>query len=263
MFRERFITAVILIPLVLLAICYGNIWALSAVMLALMVGLGYEWMFLIPLKHITHQCLFMILLLLALLPSLFALSVYLQLNCVIWGLIFVALLTYPASQSYWGYRSVVTLLCVFSLPLFLSSLHALLLEDDGRVMLIYLLCLVWSVDIGAYLVGKQWGRHKLIPRVSPGKSWEGALGGCLAALLVAWGGYYYAQPAQVILWFVSALLIVLISMLGDLFISMLKRRCQLKDTGRLLPGHGGLLDRLDSLIAALPFFYYLYPSQFQ
>lgn len=263
MFKERLITAVILIPIVLMTILYGNIWVLSAVMLMFMLGLGYEWMFLIPLKNVMSQCLFVTLLLLALLPSLWLLNQYLFLNCLLWGLIFIALLTYPASQSRWGFPLVVAVLGLFCLPLFLSSLHALLLKEGGRAMLLYLLFLVWSVDIGAYLVGKKWGKHKLIPSVSPGKSWEGALGGLISALFVAWLGYRYVQPIQTCLWFVSALLIVLVSMLGDLFISMLKRRCQLKDTGQLLPGHGGLLDRLDSLVAALPFFYAIYPSQFQ
>lgn len=263
MFRERLITAVLLIPIVLLGICYGNIWVLSAVVLLLMVGLGFEWMSLIPIKHVTQQCFFMVLLLAALLPSLYGLELYLQLNWVLWALILIALLTYPASQSYWGHPAIVAGICLFSLPLFLSSLNGLLLQEQGRLMLIYLLFLVWAVDIGAYLIGKQWGRHKLIPFVSPGKSWEGAVGGLGVALLVAWGGFAYVQPTHGMKWFLSALLIVLISMLGDLFISMLKRRCQLKDTGQLLPGHGGLLDRLDSLIAALPFFYCIYPPQFQ
>ncbi len=263
MFRERFITAVILMPIILLGICYGNIWVLSAVVLLLMLGLGFEWMSLIPIQHVTNKCLFMIALLVALLPSLYGLEIYLQLNWILWGFILVALLTYPASQPYWGHPVIVSGLGLFSLPLFLSSLNGLLLQEQGRLMLIYLLFLVWAVDIGAYLIGKKWGRHKLIPAVSPGKSWEGALGGLGVALLVAWAGYVYVQPVNGLKWFLSALWIVVISMLGDLIISMLKRRCQLKDTGQLLPGHGGLLDRLDSLIAALPFFYCIYLSQFQ
>lgn len=263
MFRERLITAAVLIPIVLLAICFGNIWVLSAAVLILMLGLGYEWMSLIPLKPITQQCFFMLCLLAALIPSLFALDIYLKLNWFFWAVILIALITYPASQVYWGHRVVVALMCLFSLPLFLSSLNGLLLQSQGREMLIYLLFLVWAVDIGAYLVGKQWGQHKLIPAVSPGKSYEGALGGVVAGLLIAWGGYAYIQPAEGTKWFLSAVLIIAVSMVGDLVISMLKRRSHLKDTGQLLPGHGGLLDRLDSLIAALPFFYCIYPLQFQ
>lgn len=239
MFKERFLTAVLLIPLVLLIICYGNVWVLSGVTLLLMLALGFEWIVLIPLKQVTHQCLFILALLLALLPSLFALDVYLKVNVIVWSLIVLALLTYPASLRYWGYRVVVGGLCLFILPLFLSSLNALLSQQNGRLMLIYLLFLVWSVDIGAYLVGKQWGKHKLIPAVSPGKSWEGALGGFLMALLIAVGGYYYVRPSQPITWFLSALGIVLISMVGDLFVSLLKRRCQVKIRGGYYRGMVG------------------------
>lgn len=116
--------------------------------------------------------------------------------------------------------------------------------------------LIWASDIGAYLAGKQWGKHKLIPKVSPGKSWEGVTGGVILAMIVATLGYYYFIPYSIYIWFGLALSTVVISIFGDLFISILKRRCQLKDTGNIIPGHGGILDRLDSLIAALPWFYF-------
>ncbi|MDP3561685.1 MAG: phosphatidate cytidylyltransferase [Legionellaceae bacterium] len=256
MFKERLLTALMLIPLVLLAIYFGNIWVLSAVILILMLGLGWEWVSLIPIKQLTHKCLFMLLLLVSLIPSLYRLSDYLLINFAVWALILVAVLTYPATQRYWGNRIIVGIACLFILPTFLSSLEGLLQHRNGRALLIYLLFLVWATDIGAYLVGKQWGKHKLIPLVSPGKSWEGALSGMVMAMLVALGGYAYFQPPHAQSWFLTAVFIILVSMLGDLFISMLKRRCHLKDTGNLLPGHGGVLDRLDSLVAALPFFYY-------
>ncbi|MDP3706057.1 MAG: phosphatidate cytidylyltransferase [Legionellaceae bacterium] len=254
MFRQRFLTALILVPLVLLAIYYGNIWMLSTVVLVLMVTLGWEWLSLIPVSHLMYQCLFMLSLLIFLIPSMYWLHEYLLMSFVVWGLILVAVLTFPKSQRYWGNRVVVGGACLFILPTFLSSLDALLQFKQGRDLLVYLLFLVWATDIGAYLAGKQWGRHKLIPSVSPGKTWEGASGGFIMAMLVAFGAYFYFHPHDALTWFAIALFIILISMLGDLFISMLKRRCKLKDTGQLLPGHGGVLDRLDSLIAALPFF---------
>jgi len=128
-------------------------------------------------------------------------------------------------------------------------------RSHGSDLIVYLLCLVWAADIGAYLAGKCWGRHKLIPRVSPGKTVEGMMGGFLLTMLVAFVAYWYFRPVYSFLWFVIAAGIMLISLLGDLFISMLKRRRNLKDTGQIFPGHGGVLDRLDSLIAALPLFY--------
>jgi phosphatidate cytidylyltransferase len=110
--------------------------------------------------------------------------------------------------------------------------------------------------VGAYLVGKKWGKHKLIPQVSPGKSWEGALGGFILSMLIGALGYSYFHPVDMMAWFILAALTVTASMFGDLFISILKRRSHLKDTGALIPGHGGILDRLDSLLAGLPLFYF-------
>ena len=92
--------------------------------------------------------------------------------------------------------------------------------------------------------------------MSPGKTVEGALGGFLLTMLVATIAYFYFNPPAMVNWYAIAVGTTLISMLGDLFISMLKRRCKLKDTGHVFPGHGGVLDRLDSLIAAAPFFYF-------
>ena len=263
MFKQRLLTTLVLIPLVLWAIYYGNIWLLSGVVLMLMMGLGYEWINLIPLKVVLHQCIFMLLLLLALLHSLFFRGWYLELIWPIWGLLVWAILTYPASERYWGSPVVVAGLGLYSLSLALSCLTSLLLQEHGRLMLIYLLFLVWAVDIGAYVVGKPWGHHKLIKLVSPGKSWEGTLGGFSLGLLIAVLGYFYVVPQSAMTWFFSAILVMVMSMFGDLSISMFKRRCHLKDTGCLIPGHGGLLDRLDSMIVALPFFYSVYPAQFQ
>ncbi len=125
----------------------------------------------------------------------------------------------------------------------------------GRELILYVLFLIWATDVGAYFAGKAGGRHKLIPVVSPGKTIEGAIGGFFLGMLIAVIGYLYFSPMFGGAWFFVAAATILISMFGDLFISMLKRRCKLKDTGCIFPGHGGMLDRVDSLIAALPLFY--------
>lgn len=144
----------------------------------------------------------------------------------------------------------------FLLPLFIQSLIHLYTLPNGKALLVYLLFLIWVSDTGAYLSGKLLGKHKLIPQVSPGKSWEGVLGGVILSMLIAWIGFTYFNPAATVYWFVLALCTIIIAIFGDLFISILKRRCHLKDTGAVIPGHGGILDRLDSLIAALPIFYF-------
>jgi phosphatidate cytidylyltransferase len=128
--------------------------------------------------------------------------------------------------------------------------------EHGPATLLFLLVLVWAADIAAYFAGRRFGRHKLSPRVSPGKSWEGAAGAMLvAALLVPvwilfrgepWG---HAPPVLLMFWATVA-----VSILGDLAESLFKRQAGVKDSGTLLPGHGGVLDRVDSLTAAVPFF---------
>lgn len=124
----------------------------------------------------------------------------------------------------------------------------------GVWLLLALLGIVWGADSGAYFAGRRWGRHKLAPRLSPGKTWEGVAGGVAAAaviaLLAAWlMDFGWANLLGFVLLAVTT---ALFSVLGDLFESLLKRRRGVKDSGRLLPGHGGVLDRIDSLTAAAP-----------
>jgi phosphatidate cytidylyltransferase len=128
-----------------------------------------------------------------------------------------------------------------------------LLEPNGRLLLLYLIVLIAAADVGAYFGGRTLGRHKLAPHVSPGKTWEGFAAGMLCAAAVGAAG---AQLFKVPLWpwLFLCLVVALVSVVGDLTESMFKRHAGLKDSGSLLPGHGGVLDRLDSLTAAAPTF---------
>ncbi len=126
--------------------------------------------------------------------------------------------------------------------------------SEGPALVLFLFVLIWLADSGAYFAGRAFGRHKLSPAVSPGKTWEGAAGGLagalLAALVLVLGGFAGALPLAA---FVAlSLLVALVSIGGDLWESRLKREAGVKDSGSLLPGHGGMLDRIDSLIAAAP-----------
>jgi phosphatidate cytidylyltransferase len=116
------------------------------------------------------------------------------------------------------------------------------------------LALVWIADTAAYFVGRQWGRRKLAPSISPGKTWEGALGGVLGAVAYAIivGTFFDGGRAGWPAYFVSGVLLAVISVVGDLFESAVKRQAGAKDSGTLLPGHGGVLDRIDSATAVLP-----------
>jgi phosphatidate cytidylyltransferase len=129
-------------------------------------------------------------------------------------------------------------------------------DPVGPRWTLFAVAIVWAADTGAYFVGSRWGRRKLAPRISPGKSWEGVAGGLGATALLA----VAAVPLLQVAWsklpalVVVALATVAISVVGDLFESLLKRHASLKDSSDLIPGHGGILDRVDSLIAALPVF---------
>jgi phosphatidate cytidylyltransferase len=125
---------------------------------------------------------------------------------------------------------------------------------EPRLLLVFLVA-VWANDSIAFLVGSAWGRRKMAPRLSPGKTWEGALGGLLGGSLIAAAGLLWldAEPR----WPLIGILVVVMvaAQVGDLLESLLKRAAQVKDSGKLVPGHGGLLDRLDAIILAAPVFY--------
>lgn len=123
--------------------------------------------------------------------------------------------------------------------------------------LLYVFSLVWCADSGAYFVGRKFGKRKMSPNVSPNKSVEGLMGGLATGLVVVIGiSLFKLQLAgmELVLFVLLSLVTILASVLGDLFESMLKRRAGVKDSGTILPGHGGVLDRIDSLLSATPIF---------
>jgi phosphatidate cytidylyltransferase len=128
-----------------------------------------------------------------------------------------------------------------------------LVEPRGQLLLLFLIVLIAAADVGAYFGGRAFGRRKLAPLVSPGKTWEGFFAGMLAAGAAAWAAApIFGQP--VLPWLAVCLLVAQVSVVGDLVESMFKRHVGLKDSGGLLPGHGGVLDRIDGFTAAAPAF---------
>ncbi|OOV88639.1 phosphatidate cytidylyltransferase [Oceanospirillum linum] len=126
----------------------------------------------------------------------------------------------------------------------------------GKEALLYILLLVWCADIGAYFAGRRFGKAKLAPKVSPGKSWAGVYGGLLATAILAviCAQYWGLNQKEMLTLLGITLLVTAVSVLGDLFESMVKRHQGMKDSSQLLPGHGGVMDRIDSLTAAVPVF---------
>jgi phosphatidate cytidylyltransferase len=151
-----------------------------------------------------------------------------------------------------------TLLGLFYVALPFSLLHFLAFpfgagQYDYRLVLSFFV-LLWCSDTGAYISGKQLGRRKLFERISPKKTWEGSIGGTLITLGAAYGLHHlFADMGlSVADWLIMALIVVVLGTLGDLVESMLKRSLEVKDSGNILPGHGGLLDRFDGLLLAVP-----------
>lgn len=149
----------------------------------------------------------------------------------------------------------VALLGLLYVSLPMSLLSVVAFTDSGQYdyrRVFALLLLVWSSDIGAYAAGKTLGKHKLAPKISPGKTWEGAIGGFLLTLAMGWALGYLLPELSLTYRLVVAGVVAVFGPLGDLAESMLKRSVDVKDSGRIMPGHGGLLDRFDAFLFILP-----------
>lgn len=163
------------------------------------------------------------------------------------------------SETVWGLPHKVIHAAVGSIFIFIT-VHSLLFihqyAEIGPWFMLYILSIVWVADIGAYFTGRAWGKHKLAYAISPGKSIEGVIGGLGFNVVWAWITYtlFFSSIMSLKHFMLVSLVSSLISVAGDLYESVLKRQAGMKDSGKLLPGHGGLLDRIDSVLAAAPIF---------
>lgn len=259
MLKWRVITALLLLPLVLGALFLLPTWGFAlAVGLVVLIG-AWEWARLVNVERLSSRWAWLgaAAVLMGLLggstdPGLLLVPVLL-LGLLWWIFASVQVLRFPDEESALapfrgGLALMAGLLVLIPAWAGLTWLHGL---DGGPWLVLMVLVITWAADVGAYFAGRGLGTRKLAPRVSPGKTWEGAIGGMLLALVAALGMWavFPVPPLPLGPFLLLAAVTVVFSVLGDLYESMIKRRRGVKDSGTLLPGHGGVLDRIDSLTA--------------
>jgi len=264
--KQRLITATILSILIIWAV-----FGLSNDYFAIFFGVfiiaaGNEWTQLTNMKARWQRVFFLLLLLMAMIMLWRFNDIYPWLTdlilsiAVVWWILCAMLLIIKsrgfklASQPFF-LVSLVGLLVLLPPWLALVSLHAS--ESHGPAFVIFLMLLTSFADIGAFFAGRRWGSKKLSPHISPAKTWEGVWGAATVVVIlsVVVGTLFFDLTVKHLLMFVPFCIVILFfAVIGDLFESMVKRQAQVKDSGQLFPGHGGVLDRIDSLTAAAPIF---------
>lgn len=260
MLKHRIITALALVPLLLLAIFVAPVWVFELVVAGVMLGAAWEWSVLMNCIGRTQRCVYVGLVAAVLAASAWwlesshlALPIIITAALVWWAFVLTWLAVSPQSQparAGCAFKGVCGLLILVPAFVAIVALHGI-----GPERLLFLLALVWLGDVGAYFAGRRFGQRKLAPLVSPGKTWEGVAGAFVMAALVTGFGWFAGLGVGPLWFFIPLCLLTLaVSIVGDLAESMFKRQQGVKDSGSLLPGHGGLLDRIDSITSAAPLF---------
>lgn len=270
MLKQRLITAIIMMTVFLAALVFLPTSLFAAFMATVVLIGAWEWANLAGLSAVWQRLVYVVSMALLLgfganylqVAELRApvseqtgqaFKIILTIACTWWALALLWVQTYPQSALLWRSRAVRALMGFLVLAPAWVGLVYLRAQDFGVGLILLLIATVICSDTGGYFAGRRWGKTKLAPEVSPGKTWEGVAGGVVANIILSllvwsiWGGGLALLLAIVIP-------TALVSILGDLQESMLKRHRGIKDSSGLLPGHGGLLDRVDSLTAAAPVF---------
>lgn len=257
MLKYRLIMALILIPLILLAI-----WFLPAIYFAVLMAIvimsgAWEWSKLIGFDGPFLRLLYVITVLLGLvlvywLPAEPILTI--GLIAVLWA--GAAISRYNRDLTPFGFQYAAVRLLMGFFILIPAWVGFIILKTSsllGPAWLIFVLFLIWATDTGAYFAGRLWGKHPLASRVSPKKTWEGFWGGLILGVVISIVGSLWlpVSSGQRLSLIILATIAVLFAVVGDLVVSLLKRISGVKDSGQLIPGHGGILDRLDSVTAAV------------
>jgi len=285
MLWQRVITALVLLPLVILAIFGLNIETFALVIAIVIALAAWEWSGFITQKrqfkalYVIATIALMWLVTAQSLPLAYwhgfilpqtlaewfvdnqAARLTLLLGLLWWLVAFILLIIYPrlskelvASKMMMIIIGWLILLPTWVAVVGIRSMGIVFDHNHGAELLLFVLLIIWAADTGAFMAGKKFGKTKLAPLVSPKKTWEGVLGGvALAGVIVGLGIYLlHFKPEQTVALIGLSLLIVIFSVVGDLTESIFKRLTGIKDSGKILPGHGGILDRIDGVTAALP-----------
>ena len=270
MFKQRVITAIALV-LGLVALLFSlNPLNFSLIVAPIVLLAGWEWSNLMGLESKRHKFSYIALLALTIATAAFSLDLFGTLNIslgqtlcliasVLWAVVFLWVQGYPSSAILWSPRPILGLLGIALLTITWVAIALIIHQPHGPWLLLFAFAVVALADVGGYVAGNLFGKHKLAPLVSPGKTWEGFFGGILLqCILIASMASFMPEKITTVMLVALVIPVSLYSVLGDLFESMIKRHSGVKDSGNILPGHGGVLDRIDGLIAALPLFALLF-----
>jgi len=264
MLKQRLLTAIVLLVLVLgIILLLPPLWFLVCMGGVILIA-AWEWTRLARIETRTGRLGYVTLVLIAL-PLLYAQQeeqrrILLAAGCLWWVYAYFLVRRFPALGALWNRRWLPAVAGLLVLLPGWSALVTLSATEHHAALILLLLGMVAAADIGAYFAGRAFGQRKLAPQVSPNKTWEGFAGGMVCSALVALVFVWFAKlgspmtAALLLKVLAAALSVAVVSVVGDLFESMVKRMAGVKDSGSLLPGHGGVLDRIDSITAALPLF---------
>lgn len=281
MLKERVLSAIVMLLVAIVALFWlSPMWFTFGLAGLIVVGM-WEWAQFAGFKRPIARAIVAVVTICLLYFPLFASTDYIKASrfltdettpllfvaCIWWAVAFGLVVTYPKSASLWANSVSAKFIFGFCtlIPFFIATLalrfyHYHVSPYQGTYLLLYVFSLIWAADSGAYFFGRALGKHKLAPKVSPGKSWEGAIGGLFTAAVVAvlflqfTPNNLLGREVNLVPFVALSVATVAISILGDLTESMFKRQAGIKDSSHLIPGHGGILDRIDSLTAAVPFF---------
>ncbi len=259
MLKQRIITALILAPIAIAGIFFLPPFEFSLFIAAVMTIAAWEWANLAGFIGI-HRYVYGLFIAVSLAASTFLPPEMILIPGLLWWCVaFLLVLKYPGLSDYWATKTRISLIGMVCLIPGFTAMVTLKQQTDSSFLILLLFFLIWGADIGAYFSGRALGKNKLAPRVSPGKSWEGLFGGLITASAICVAMLIWLEKPDLsslrgLIFVACCVFVIFVSVLGDLVISMFKRNRGIKDSSKLLPGHGGVLDRLDSILSAAPVF---------